>query len=160
MRGLPGSDAVPQREFRDDRGITWLVWDAHPTMAERRRARVPIPPDYRERRLTRVTRVPVAAELAQGWLVFRTAGQRRRMAPIPSCWADAPDDQLRRWCCEAAPTVVCCRPVGRARRPVTPAYGLALGGSFQRRRGVSAASDGDGGRGAASRSSSTSLDSG
>ena len=106
---------MADREFRDDRGITWMVWEVHPTMAERRRTAVPIPPDYKERRLNHEARVPVAEHFAQGWLVFRTSGERRRLAPIPNDWALGSEAQLRTWCAEAAPTVVWRHPVGRSR---------------------------------------------
>ena len=89
-----------------------MVWEVHPTMAERRRARIPIPPDYKERRLNRRVRVPVAEHYSCGWLVFRTAGERRRLAPVPPNWAHASEEQLQRWCKEAVPTVVWKRPLG------------------------------------------------
>ena len=42
-------------------------------------------------------------EFAEGWLLFTCDGERRRLAPPPSGWRDAPEDQLRRWCAAAAP---------------------------------------------------------
>jgi hypothetical protein len=42
-------------------------------------------------------------EFAAGWLLFTCDGERRRLAPPPSGWRDAPEDQLRRWCAAAAP---------------------------------------------------------
>lgn len=106
---------MAQREFRDDRGVTWMVWEVHPKLAERRRTRVPIPPDFKERRLNHHVRVPVDDQYAQGWLVFRTAGERRRLTPIPPNWSDVSNDVLLQWCTEATPTVVWRRPVGRSR---------------------------------------------
>lgn len=107
--------SMAKREFRDNRGITWMVWEVHPTMAERRKTSVPIPPDYKERRLNHQVRVPMDQQFAGGWLVFRTAGERRRLVPIPNEWSDGSEDQLRTWCNEAAPTVVWRHPVGRQR---------------------------------------------
>jgi hypothetical protein len=106
---------MADREFRDDRGITWMVWEVHPTMAERRRTAVPIPPDYKERRLNHRVRVPIDDHFALGWLVFRTSGERRRLAPIPMDWVSSSEEQLRNWCQEATPAVVWRRPIGRAR---------------------------------------------
>ena len=106
---------MSRREFRDDRGITWLVWEVHPTTAERRRTRVAIPPDYKERRIHRKVRVPLDEHFAGGWLVFTTGGERRRLSPIPGDWAQGSDDQLRTWCNEAEPTVVWRRRVGPSR---------------------------------------------
>ena len=106
---------MAHREFRDDRGITWMVWEVHPTMAERRRTPVAIPPDSKERRLNHRARVPVDDRFAQGWLVFRTSGERRRLVPIPSDWESGSDESLRTWCAEAMPSVVWRHPVGRNR---------------------------------------------
>lgn len=106
---------MAQREFCDARGITWIVWEVQPTLAERRRTRVPIPPNEKERRLGAPVRVPVPERFADGWLVFKTAGERRRLAPIPGSWAEGGEDQLRLWCDEASPTVLWSRPITRRR---------------------------------------------
>jgi hypothetical protein len=42
-------------------------------------------------------------EFAAGWLLFTCEGERRRLAPLPSGWREAPEEQLRRWCAAAAP---------------------------------------------------------
>jgi hypothetical protein len=42
-------------------------------------------------------------EFAAGWLLFSCEGERRRLAPLPSGWREAPEDQLRQWCAAAAP---------------------------------------------------------
>jgi hypothetical protein len=50
-------------------------------------------------------RVAVLAppEFSQGWLLFTCGAERRRLAPLPPGWRQAPEAQLRRWCDEAAP---------------------------------------------------------
>ena len=50
-------------------------------------------------------RAPLLArpEFAAGWLLFTCEGERRRLAPLPSGWREAPEDQLRRWCAAASP---------------------------------------------------------
>lgn len=49
-------------------------------------------------------------EFADGWLLFMSGEERRRLAPFPEQWRHATDEQLRKWC-EDAMTV----------RPPTPA---------------------------------------
>ena len=40
----------------------------------------------------------VSPELTQGWLAFGSATEKRRLAPIPSGWAELPDDALGELC--------------------------------------------------------------
>jgi hypothetical protein len=42
-------------------------------------------------------------EFANGWLLFMSGVERRRLAPFPPGWRLATEDQLRRWCAEATP---------------------------------------------------------
>ena len=42
-------------------------------------------------------------EFSAGWLLFSCGAERRRLAPLPPGWRQAPEDQLRRWCADAAP---------------------------------------------------------
>ena len=99
MRGnqrAPG--AMPHREFMDDSGRLWDVWDVHPTAVERRvnsdrRGKPRESPDRRQRREVRLV---VPSELRDGWLAFHTLGERRRVAPIPSGWEYLTDQELAR----------------------------------------------------------------
>lgn len=91
------------------------MWEVFPTMAERRRARIPIPPEYKERRLNHHARVPVAPSFAHGWLVFKTGGERRRLAPIPEGWAVGSTGDLRGWCERALPVMEIRGPLGGPR---------------------------------------------
>ena len=45
----------------------------------------------------------VRPALADGWLTFRTTGEKRRLAPIPAGWAEAPDERLLAWLDQADP---------------------------------------------------------
>ena len=47
--------------------------------------------------------VLAAKDFASGWLLFTCGAERRRLAPLPPGWREAPADQLRRWCEDAAP---------------------------------------------------------
>jgi hypothetical protein len=42
-------------------------------------------------------------EFAEGWLLFLSGAERRRLAPLPPGWREAPESQLRRWCADAFP---------------------------------------------------------
>jgi hypothetical protein len=94
------------REFTDERGRRWSVWDVHPHLTERRR-RDAGPPGNRERRHHDERRLRLRSSLSQGWLAFESRdGERRRLAPIPEMpmgWDHATEFQLRSWCAMAAP---------------------------------------------------------
>lgn len=95
------------REFVDERGRKWTVWDVHPTLAERRRRNAGPPPGMRERRRFVEQRLHIRANMAHGWLAFEAQdGERRRLAPIPGDsegWQNASVTQLRTWCARADP---------------------------------------------------------
>jgi hypothetical protein len=42
-------------------------------------------------------------EFSTGWLLFTSGAERRRLAPLPPGWREAPETQLRRWCADASP---------------------------------------------------------
>jgi hypothetical protein len=89
---------MPHREFLDEHGRLWDVWDVHPTAVERRvnadrRNASRASPDRRQRREIRLM---VPGELRAGWLAFQTMGERRRVSPIPADWDRLPDDELAR----------------------------------------------------------------
>ncbi len=117
---------MTHRTFKDRQGIIWDVWQVHPSAAERRfsqrRAHEEERTDTTERRsgLDRRAsetpphqRAPVAAEFAYGWLCFATAGEKRRLAPVPEAWERADDETIEQWCCVAKP--VTRRPSGPVR---------------------------------------------
>jgi len=95
------------REFVDERGRRWMVWDVFPTLTERRTRNAGPPPGVRERRRQPENRLRVSADMSGGWLAFEASdGERRRRAPIPQFgagWFEASADQLRAWCAEAEP---------------------------------------------------------
>ena len=93
------------REFTDDRGREWKVWDVYPTLAERRLRAAGPPRGLRERRRRAAGRPPVRADMSNGWLTFESCdGERRRLAPIPDRaegWFSASDQELMSWCATA-----------------------------------------------------------
>src|SRR5438094_2886633 len=93
------------RDFRDERGRRWTVWDVYPTFAERRHRDAGPPRGMRERRRFVEPRLRLRSIMRQGWLAFESAdGERRRLVPIPEMpagLAGASDYQLRAWCAMA-----------------------------------------------------------
>jgi hypothetical protein len=75
---------VSFREFRDESGTEWEVWEIKPALLERRML-ADAPLDT-ERRTTSRRRAPVADELRFGWLVFQSSESKRRLAPVPAGW--------------------------------------------------------------------------
>ena len=69
------------REFVDDAGALWRVWDTHPVAASTLRT---VSPSY-----------------AGGWLTFESESERRRLAPIPPEWEIASRDLMIHWCARA-----------------------------------------------------------
>ena len=98
---------MASRDFRDERGREWMVWDVHPTLADRRRKNAGPPPGTRDRRRFVEERLRIRPTMSQGWLVFESRdGERRRLAPIPAMpngWDAVSIDELRSWCAMANP---------------------------------------------------------
>ena len=62
------------RRFTDPAGVEWEVWDVRPEEAHRA-----LVPD---------------AELEEGWLVFQSRSEKRRLCPIPPKWDTCPAERL------------------------------------------------------------------
>lgn len=91
---------MAHREFQDDRGQLWEVWDVIPERRDRRSGldRRRHARETFDRRKARVLSAVITGDLAKGWLVFSTPSERRRYAPLPPHWTNASDTQLRAWC--------------------------------------------------------------
>ena len=59
------------RDFEDQNGTRWTVWDTVPANA-----------------------IGLADEYRRGWLTFDNGTDRCRLAPIPADWTDLPADRL------------------------------------------------------------------
>ena len=93
---------MAHRAFQDARGRTWQVWTVEPTFVERRLTPPsPEDPPVIERRQRPSVRMKIGPEWTRGWLAFETEGEKRRLAPIPSGWADCTDEQLSELCAGA-----------------------------------------------------------
>jgi hypothetical protein len=71
------------REFTDQAGVLWRVWDTYPSSASN-----------------------VRSVYAAGWLGFESDVGRRRLHPVPQGWDQAPDHQLWEWLRQAIPVNV------------------------------------------------------
>jgi hypothetical protein len=71
---------MPHRQFTDSRGTTWIVWGTTPSPG-----------------------AVLAGDMKQGWLTFESDEERRRLAPIPRNWQDAPPERLELYCKAAQP---------------------------------------------------------
>ena len=91
------------RTFTDSTGVDWEVWEVVPRglrldapdrrRGERRTVRAD---SVRPERRYRDRRLGLASTLGGGWLVFRSAGERRRFAPVPDGWERWPEQELER----------------------------------------------------------------
>jgi len=72
---------VGYREFVDDVGTMWRVWDTHPVAANTLRT--------------------VSPRYAGGWLTFESESELRRLAPIPAGWEIATRNLMVHWCARA-----------------------------------------------------------
>ena len=84
---------MPQREFTDSRGTSWLVWSTTPT-----------------------TGAVLDGEMQQGWLTFECDEQRRRLVPVPRDWESAALDRLELYC-RAAQAVARTTPIRGVTQP-------------------------------------------
>lgn len=77
-----------QREFADERGSTWQVWEVQPSN----------------------NGANVSSAYRDGWLAFHAGdaslpegGERLRLAPVPAEWRTASEATLRSWLAQAVP---------------------------------------------------------
>ncbi len=82
------------REFTDEQGQLWEVWEIRPISIERRlneeRRRYPRLSDRRNSNLE----LKLRGSHRDGWLTFQCEHQRRRLVPIPEGWDSLPDSEL------------------------------------------------------------------
>ena len=75
------------REFTDDDGITWRVWDVTPSLHDR------LSPNARK----------ISIRVPSGWLCFESPRERRRLTPIPDDWETIAPGTLKQMCASAEP---------------------------------------------------------
>ena len=84
------------REFVDDDGTLWMMWEVHPALTDRRQVRNSSPPnEVEERRKPRSFLSPIPGQMHAGWLAIQSATERRRITPVPEGWLERSDDELR-----------------------------------------------------------------
>lgn len=75
------------REFKDKKGVEWLVWDVYPSSGSAADPRVSDPGNAFPHR-----------ELNEGWLCFESSAEKRRVTPIPPGWEMLEQDKLDALC--------------------------------------------------------------
>jgi hypothetical protein len=90
---------MPHRQFVDDDGALWAVWDVRPAPGTMPASQPESAPRARGSRAL----LEVENALSAGWLCFESGGQKRRLAPIPPHWESLPPPDLVRLCQAAAP---------------------------------------------------------
>ena len=77
---------MAHRVFTDSTGRKWDVWTVVPSRVERRERQDATAWVGPERRHQEEYRVLLGGQWTYGWLAFETAGEKRRLAPIPDGW--------------------------------------------------------------------------
>jgi hypothetical protein len=100
---------MSHREFLDEEGRSWEVWDVRPWSVETSTTTSGTGGELAdlERQVRQLVRLNLPTELRNGWLAFRCDTESRRLAPIPQRWV-AMDDQ------DLALLVRAATPIGRA----------------------------------------------
>lgn len=94
------------RQFRDSNAVDWEVWEVKPVSAIQplldRRSRRRAQDDAPQRSRTDEWLLPKPG-MSQGWLLFESPREKRRLVPIPDGWADLPVEGLEVLCERASP---------------------------------------------------------
>ena len=94
---------MAHREYLDSGGVSWQVWEVIPQSVERRRLRERrvAPRDADDRRKRHEARLRTADGDTDGWLVFESRDQKKRLRPIPPGWHKASSVELESMCARA-----------------------------------------------------------
>lgn len=87
------------REFRDEQGHRWRVWNVAPQVPPWMSGPAPQGEGAADDLLAARRRLTPGLE--QGWLCFENHVEKRRLSPIPAGWAEAGEEELRRLCAQA-----------------------------------------------------------
>jgi len=75
------------RQFIDDDGSVWAVWDVHPARIWESIGTSKASPEHPSPPLPhRECGGPIEHSLASGWLCFESGERKLRLAPIPADW--------------------------------------------------------------------------
>jgi hypothetical protein len=94
---------MAHRVFRDSDGVEWQVWEVIPQSVERRklRERRVAPRDVQDRRKRHEARLRLSDGEVDGWIVFESSSEKRRLRPIPTDWHRASNTELESMCARA-----------------------------------------------------------
>ena len=80
------------RKFTDSSGTVWSVYRVEPRAVSPALVRL------------RETLPPIESERRQAWLFFESsAGDRRRLTPVPERWDESTQTEIAEWCAAADP---------------------------------------------------------
>ena len=79
---------MAERSFTGPDGTSWQAWDV-------------VPGQHADWPAHARQHLPEA--MSEGWLCFESAGEKRRLHPIPAGWEGGSDDDLRAFCRDARP---------------------------------------------------------
>jgi hypothetical protein len=94
------------REFKDNAGVKWRVWDVRPAvpLIDRRlimRRSGSVTESAASRRREADRRQALGAHMSEGWLAFDSVLGRRRLMQIPQGWTSATEAELCEFCQQA-----------------------------------------------------------
>ena len=94
---------MAHREFHDSTGVAWQAWEVIPQSVERRklRERRAVPREAGERRRRHEVRLRPSDGDTDGWIVFESHDQKKRLRPIPQDWHMASVTELESMCARA-----------------------------------------------------------
>jgi len=98
---------MPQRQFIDSEGQAWTVWDVVPSRVAQDLDAAWLArhePDRAVGTPAARSRASLPDRFAGGWLCFERAGQKRRLAPVPTGWHRFSSLELQALC-DRAPQV-------------------------------------------------------
>jgi len=86
--------SVSLREFLDDDGQQWQVWDTRPATPVANVDSSSV--DAAKSPSDKATDFPLLSRKREaGWLTFTAVDERRRLSPIPDAWETADETSLR-----------------------------------------------------------------
>ena len=102
-----GPPAMSHREFLDEEGRSWEVWDVRPSTLDSSASIIDGPGELAdlERHVRQLVRLNLPTELRGGWLAFRSREESRRLVPIPQRWVAMDDQDLALLVRAASPIV-------------------------------------------------------
>lgn len=94
---------MSHRVFADSLDRKWNVWTVVPSRVERRQQQDAAAWTGPHRRCQEEYRVRLGGQFTYGWLAFESAGEKRRLAPIPEHWEEMTPNEFKQLMSRATP---------------------------------------------------------